>query len=359
MATSISSGFHDTVVSNVDVGGSGGSEFGTRTCPTGHVVSKIYGKSGSIIGQVCMTCDDGTDLGCSPSDGGGVPYRYDSASGWQSLPVRDANFVVNILGSGGSGGYARTLSCPDRQYLAGYSGSSDQILDHLTIKCAPWAKDWCVDHLEDPMCTNVDVETLNKACASNMSATCRTRRQDLHSDMVNSFCATHKDDPLCSCFVPPPPSMEGASGLPHCWNASCTTKGYIPHPEIPCPPLTICRQDISATGTGNILKGVTVMDCGSSKPSGGSSDKSTEGVDIQKTIDDQHEWVYGVKNTHIIIAIIVLVLVFIISMMMDNDDPMTQYTPNTPYASYTPYAPYADNQQYLQMSAQMPTQIPA
>lgn len=252
--------------------GNMGTKFGDMICPTGAYVNKFYGRAGNSVDDICVSCSDGTDLGCGTHSGGGAPWTELASLGWTSITgVADGDGTNMFLGHGTNRGGTTNMTCPGDQVVVGLGGwqnSNWKGIENAFLYCGSPMDEYCVDNLESDFCqaANVDAKTLNKACAANLTDTCRNRRQELTTSTINAICAKNPNDPICSCFLPVPSYIDPAmGGNQQCWNSVCASQGYIPNPKYQCPPITICKENIPTTGDSNILTGnVQISTCGSS-----------------------------------------------------------------------------------------------
>lgn len=241
-------------------------------CNPGEIVTEIHGRGARLIDSIGMTCSDGKVLQNSPSAGGGDYYSYNNPAGWKTIPGRSASLVDGILNSGGDGGDPHTLICGGQDgeyYVSGYNSTSGNVLNSLTLNCGRDKRTWCVGHLEDPICEGINASILNQACAKNFTATCIDRKEELKPSIMQTYCAANPTLPICSCYAPVPSYIDpSVAGLQHCWNATCAAYGYKPNNSA-CPPITVCRQDLTTSGANNLLQGVNISStCGSGSAAG-------------------------------------------------------------------------------------------
>lgn len=244
-----------------NVGGGGGDYFGKPTCPDGHVIVQISGRSGAKVDQICAKCSDGSSLGCF-GGGGGNPFVVNGP--FTSVSGRQGAIVDQVLGAGGGGGSPWTKSCPAGKYMVGITGRTGSVVDQLGFVCGVDAKEYCVNNLETDLCRNTPVQTLNKACAKNMTQTCINRKDELDETIIQAYCATHKDDPFCACYRDSPEYIPNEiRGLVKCWDKTCAERGYIPkNLRVSCPNITICRQALDTNNSNVLTNNVIIQDCG-------------------------------------------------------------------------------------------------
>jgi hypothetical protein len=237
-----------------EYGGWGGNDFGRHSCPDGEVIKTISGRAGQAVDQICARCTDGTELGCY-GGGNGSPWSRDGP--FTSAYGRSGDGVDSLFGSGGNGGNGWSGICPTGKYLTGIRGRGADLVDSIGFECGIDKKQHCIDHLEDPVCNNISADILNKACAKNMTATCKNRKNELNESTIAGYCPAHLDDPFCSCYKPAPSYIPNEiRGLTNCWNQTCATSGYIPvNMRQVCPNICIAKQDLGASGDSNILTG--------------------------------------------------------------------------------------------------------
>lgn len=118
-------------MSNPEFGGVGGTKF-DRQCPAGSYVAKISGETEGYVKKICLTCSDGTDLGCVGVPGK-TPYSYEGP--FSVVTGRAGSWIDNLLGEGGNGGTPFTKACPENTYLSGISGSHGSYMDGLSFNC--------------------------------------------------------------------------------------------------------------------------------------------------------------------------------------------------------------------------------
>jgi hypothetical protein len=100
-----------TVVSSGQSGGGGGTAF-TQTCPDGGVLNGIRGRAAGLIDAVGAIC-----------------VRLDA--------LRDAFSESTPATTGGSGGTAFELRCPQGWAVVGIKGRAASLVDRLQLVCAP------------------------------------------------------------------------------------------------------------------------------------------------------------------------------------------------------------------------------
>jgi hypothetical protein len=257
-------------------GSGGGSPF-TANCPNGEYISQWYGASGRVIDRIGAKCSDGTNLG--PHGGGGGNNWTGSVGGpYTNFSGRGGNVVDKFNGYGGSGGNSWNDSCP-KGVATGIFGRSGRLVDQLGIKCGMPYK-WCVNNLEDAICSGVDADTLNKACSVNFTSTCVDRKDELTDTTMNKYCEANPYTDICSCYLPPPSFIPPAiSGLAQCWNKKCANYGYVPkNMRQSCPNITICTQDMTTSGNNNALtSNIIVQNCSSTTNGQDTSSATTQG----------------------------------------------------------------------------------
>jgi hypothetical protein len=144
-------------------GGSGGTSFGEKVCPTGSYVSEINGRTGAWMDQVCAKCSDGTDLGCYGSDthpGDTLKWASPLEGPFNELNIIHGppfdNYVSGInqyKGFTGGGSTTSNLKCESAQKIVGITGSSGTFVDNLGVVCGySSTSDYCKDNPNDPMC---------------------------------------------------------------------------------------------------------------------------------------------------------------------------------------------------------------
>jgi len=327
-------------------------------CPTGSYVTKFNGLSGGQVDRIGIECSDGETIFADGGMGGNA-FQIDSQNkGFQS-----------VMGTGFNGGneyqsfngFGRTSDnspypadvyqyrCPLDQYITGIDGTIESsLVKTLNVTCDN-KSDYCVKNLDSPYCkwlmpqlkfssSAKDKATyhniLNQACAINMSDTCRSNQTDLETSMVANWCKTHMDDDFCSCYATPPDFIRKkapeVSGLPQCWNQTCSLKGFKPITTQSCPSITICRQEITTEGDNNLSSNVEVkQDCNPTVvigTTGGVPSKNPDMTTVtnstQKPIDEEPSSVSWWSNKYVLYFIIFLILIFVIIMFWDDDEPV-------------------------------------
>jgi len=255
---------------SVGVNTTDGSFFGVPQCADGEVITSFDVQTGRYIDRLSATCSNGEKLGPYGYSSGGTPYTVKGP--FKSINGTAGDWVGSLFGLGQSAGSDTPfkLECPNGKYVVGFTGRAGEYLagDFKAI-CGIKADEYCINHLETDLCRNTDVETLNKACALNMSTTCRNRKDELDESVIEKYCKTGNNsttDDFCSCYMDPPPEIpEIAKGLVQCWNKKCATSGYVPKNirNRDCVPITVCTQNLaSLNGNSNIYSSnVTVMEC--------------------------------------------------------------------------------------------------
>lgn len=119
-------------MSKPEFGGSGGATKFDKQCPAGSYVAKISGETEGYVKKICMTCSDGTDLGCVGVPGK-TPYSYEGPFG--TVTGRAGGWIDNLLGAGGEGGAPFTKTCPENTYVSGIVGSNGEFIDNLGFNC--------------------------------------------------------------------------------------------------------------------------------------------------------------------------------------------------------------------------------
>lgn len=270
------------MTSRSDTGSVGNREdaayIGNPTCPDGEYVSRIFGGAGRYLDRICATCSDGTELGCIGNTDKETNYSYNGP--FQSIWGNAGRWVDSVFGSGGDGGGPYGLGCPDEHVIVGIHGSSGDIVNEMGFTCGVDKNTYCLNHVDEAVCTKISKEVLNKACAKNMGTLCRDRRNELNESVVQTFCDKNPNDPMCSCYKKAPDYIPAElRGLPSCWNDTCATKGFIPvNMRGPCPSMVICQQNLPTGGDSNVLsKNLLVQSC-SSASLGGTSVNNPSGA---------------------------------------------------------------------------------
>jgi hypothetical protein len=104
-------------------GGGGGSSYGLQ-CPSGQVVTGIFGRSGGLLDAVGIAC--GTPR--LVEDRSVVPFRY-------RIDVTAASTVGAV---GGGGGGAFRYNCPANSMAMRVRGRAGGFVDQLRIECYRW-----------------------------------------------------------------------------------------------------------------------------------------------------------------------------------------------------------------------------
>ena len=242
-----------------------GSYFGVHQCKDGEYITRFEGRSGWYVNQLGATCSDGQKIGPFGYSGGGSPFSLDGP--FRNLELIAEGWVDGIPNFGDPQHNNRvTLTCPNDRYLVGFEGRSGEFLaGQFRGLCGVKKDEYCVDNLEKDLCRTSNVSILNKACAKNMTATCKNRKDEIDETVIYNYCQKNKGDPFCSCFIDIPPDIPPAiSGLSKCWNKTCAESGYIPKNmrNLACPPTTYCKQIVGAEGSNVISSNSYVQDCG-------------------------------------------------------------------------------------------------
>lgn len=245
-------------------------------CEDGEYITEFNVKAGRQMDSLDAKCSDGKWLG--RVGGGGGSASNVSGGPWSYIPIRyDDWWIKNVLSAGAglddfNNRFGDVAYCPEGTVVVGYRGetaseNSGTYIGKLGINCGVNKNTFCIDNLENDMCKKAPKELLNKACAKNMTATCRNRRTELDESLVLDFCRYNISDPLCGCLLPVPDYLagKGVDGMPQCWNQACATSGYLlGNLNKPCPDITICNQNIGTSGDSNVLtKNINTQDCSS------------------------------------------------------------------------------------------------
>ena len=152
---------------------------------------------------------------------------------------------------------------------------------------------------------------------------------------VQNFCKSHTDDPRCACYSDPPGpddplEVKLIKANPGCYARGCNFGAYKPDSlkNSNCPPITICKQDLSTIGKGNMsFDNIVVQDCSSNnvtpKPIGGGSAVGTgtaainASAEVIKAQQAREEAEYKQKMMYLIV---IIVLVFLGYQMTKDDD---------------------------------------
>jgi len=150
---------------------------------------------------------------------------------------------------------------------------------------------------------------------------------------VQSFCDIKKDDPRCACYVTDAEPGDSAQeqelkANPMCFSNKCLMKGY--HPAalkgLPCPKVTICKQQLGAIGNSNISeKNVNVVNCGGGDSSG-SGGNDTAAIIAQQDADKRKQQI--LYFIFAIVGIIVLYVLFGPGKSDNYDDDNSYPAPN-------------------------------
>jgi len=175
----------------------------------------------------------------------------------------------------------------------------------------------------------------------------------LCDSLMETYCKAHPSDEKCSCYSMPekpddPIEVKVLKANPKCWSQTCSVSGYMPSNLVnqQCPNIKICKQDISALGTNNIVQNnLYVQDCSDRTTNGGTGsappptqpdEKTTAQLAIEAYERAQKEKAAAeeARNMRMLLIFIVVVCVlFGINYMMDSDTPV-------PYAyGPQPYGP--------------------
>jgi hypothetical protein len=241
-------------------GGEGGGNARFQ-CPEGTIITKFDGYADGIVQTICGTCSDGTRLQCIGGGKNGNSFNFSDVNGIRDLKVRSGRYIDKFKEWGGNGGAERDVVCPENKFMVGYFGAGGRYVDRFGAICGYNADKYCVNNLETDYCKKLNGGKgpskliLNRACALNMSDSCRVRKNELDETVVSNYCRSNPNDPFCACYRDAPDYIEGnVRALVSCWNQQCAAEGYVPpNMRVPCPPVKICTQKFGTTGDKNML----------------------------------------------------------------------------------------------------------
>lgn len=129
-------------------GGTGGSVWGIACTK----LRSIVGRSGTLVDQLGLVCEDGsaTPVG----GGGGGPFQISCPSGFYASGIYGSSgSLVDSLGlfckdssgrvrmthtTGGTGGSYFEYECPDRMFLTGFNVRKGSYIDAIQALCLPF-----------------------------------------------------------------------------------------------------------------------------------------------------------------------------------------------------------------------------
>lgn len=249
-----------------------GTEFNVK-CKSGSYINNFYGAYDKYVEVLGATCSDGKDLGSvgqsaniagkattwkeikAGSEAPGGPYNTFTMGGDDHL------IKFNKLAGSNTISQSVTQTCPTGAAVGVGGTFNDKYITSLSIQCeAP--SSYCYNHIEDPMCKDVDKDSLNMACANKWTKTCKTRTRDLNSALVGTYCKRNSTDPLCSCYVDAPnyipPKLRQ---MPQCWNAECSAHGYIPNSDghSDCPKVTLGTNSLKGVNLDTLTSNIKIV----------------------------------------------------------------------------------------------------
>ena len=129
------------VLSN-SAGGMGGS-LGSKLCPDGEYIKRLYGYTSDHLDQVCGECSDGSSLGCyGTKRGASVPFDFDygklednNYNFLSHIPVYADDYVNHLEKAGTKTGTSQLISCPANMHFAGLHVRSGDWVDNLGFAC--------------------------------------------------------------------------------------------------------------------------------------------------------------------------------------------------------------------------------
>lgn len=342
--------YYSTVLSGNVGWKDGGNAVGARACPIGSYVDRIYGRSGGLTDQICMTCSDGTILGCMGGSGGNA-YSDNTCDdhGFTEIDVTGDEILASIQPvcsngtklpqHGSTWDITSKMVCPSGNVIVGFQGREGNVVDKLNILCSTHPLYGCSDDINNPYCQNVinegysrDVTLAKKVisnyCSKNMNDQCKSyisSKPGEFDDVVQKWCATHLDDPFCSCYQPmpddTPAELKILQSKPQCWNKNCNLSGYkntnLRNDQSTCANIKVCNQNINSmqnTSTLN-MNNLNVQDCSDKQNPG---DTAASSITNQQTLEGVTQPVADAvlssdskssnKNLMILIIIIAIVL---------------------------------------------------
>ena len=326
-------------------GGTSGVDFGPVTCADGEYINRFYGRSSDVINRLCATCSDGQNLGCY---GGGGGYDWSQNQGpYASINGRHGTQINNIQGIGGWSGSPFNAVCPANSVVVGYYGKTNDIVNSLGFVCGVDKQTYCIDNIDEPVCKNIDKSILNKACSkitqSKLPTACYDRKNELTEDVVKSYCNTHLDDPICSCYVDAPKYIPNEiKPLANCWSQTCVANGYQPDHmrNAICPEITLCKEDIGIENNINVnllTKNITLQKCTVAPPTTDILNNT-----INDTINDTVKdiTILGLNRNIFIIILVLVVFGFIILRKKSNNQSNMNYSSSNMYYTPNMYNPY-------------------
>lgn len=228
-------------------------------CPTGEVLVGTRSNNQLI-------CSDGTVItAMSPNWGSRSDGPYSTWSSATTYSKKWGEHLINPFANG-LPNPTYTDKCPSGMYVNGFNNiHRDAYIQGISATCGYYAKEFCVNNLEDSFCRNQPASVLNEACSLKITPTCINRKKELNDSTVAAYCKNNPKDIFCSCYSSPPSAIpQEISGIPQCWSQACATSGYIPTNlrNQSCPPVTICTQNFVTAGSQNQLtQNINLIDC--------------------------------------------------------------------------------------------------
>ena len=180
------------------------------TCPRGGHITGFYGDTDTFtdnktfITSIGAKCSDGSDLGKYGSSGTIAPdkwvlnqdkpfYNFNGAT----MMMGSASSISKFMGNGTMEGSAWSSSCPSGVAVGVYGTDGEgSRINSYGIECGvPVA--YCMSHLDDPACANIDEDNLNKACALKFTSLCKEKQDMLTPETLKAYCKTNPNDTIC------------------------------------------------------------------------------------------------------------------------------------------------------------------
>ena len=178
------------------------------TCPRGGHITGFYGDTdtfldkGTFITSIGAKCSDGSDLGKYGSSGSLKPskwelnqdklfYNFNGAY----MTMGSTPMISKFMENGTMDGNAWSSSCPSGVAIGVY-GTAGKEINSYGIECGV-PINYCMSHLDDPACANIDEDNLNKACALKFTSLCKEKQDMLTPETIKAYCKTNPKDTIC------------------------------------------------------------------------------------------------------------------------------------------------------------------
>ncbi len=241
----------------------------------------------------------------------------------------------------------------DPKYRSGYrSGDCNDVFDNYCssldrIKNDTKCKNWAT---VNPGSYN---NKIRQYCTNNMGDQfCQDKAREIGGmdNAVNSFCATHRDDPFCACYdglrrydnalSTTREEVKAILARPECYVSQCSSGAGYKYTNMrnggSCPPANVCINDLKVIGSENLSLSNVNMSCNQSISQNNSSSSNPESnTPITNTPESSVS--YGINETiiegidddflYIFIAILVFVIFGILLIRKNKSSPIYQNIP--------------------------------